>query len=90
MEVREAVRTAKNYLKEVFADEEIMNVGLEEVDFSGSAWEITLGFSRPWSQADQMVSALANRPPERSYKVIRIINSTGQVASLKDRILEAS
>ena len=37
MDVKEAVRTAKEYLAEIFADEGIANVGLEEVVFNDAA-----------------------------------------------------
>ena len=52
MHVKDAARMAKTYLTDLFADEQIMNVGLEEVEFDGmkSAWRITIGFSRPWDQ----------------------------------------
>ena len=52
MDVKEAVRTAKEYLAELFAEETITDVGLEEVVFDDASneWNITIGFSRPWSQ----------------------------------------
>lgn len=89
MDVREAVQTAKQYLGDLFSDEELLNVGLEEVDFDGVAWRITLGFSRSWDQKGPLVAALAERRLARSYKVLRIIDETGVVESLKDRILQA-
>ena len=90
MDAREAVRTAKEYLGDLFSDEELINVGLEEVDFDGEAWRITLGFSRSWDQTGSLVAALAQSRHARSYKVLRIIDETGVVESLKDRILETS
>ena len=33
MDVKEAVQVAKNYVIELFAEEGIVDVGLEEVDF---------------------------------------------------------
>ena len=56
MDVKEAVRTAKNYVAELFTDETIGDVGLEEVVFNDTSnnWEITIGFSQtvaerlPW------------------------------------------
>lgn len=88
MDVREAVQTAKEYLGDLFCDEELFNVGLEEVDFDGVAWKITLGFSRSWDQKGPLVAALAESRLGRSYKVLRIIDETGKVESLKDRILQ--
>ena len=50
MDVRDATRTAKEYLVDLFDGEEIMHVGLEEVVFdeTSNRWGITIGFSRPW------------------------------------------
>ena len=45
MEMREAVRKAKTHVAELFHDEGIANVGLEEIKLSGDFWEITIGFS---------------------------------------------
>ncbi|MCY4593979.1 MAG: hypothetical protein OXC19_04185 [Bryobacterales bacterium] len=88
MDVREAVKTAKQYLSDLFSDEELFNVGLEEVDFDGVAWRITLGFSRSWDRKGPLIVAIAESRAERSYKVLRIIDETGTVESLKDRILQ--
>ena len=50
MEVKSAVQTAKNYVREIFEDEEISNLGLEEIQRKGGSWEITIGFSRAWDR----------------------------------------
>ncbi len=49
MDVKEAVRTAKEYLGELFAEESISDVGLEEVKFEdpSNKWNITIGFPGP-------------------------------------------
>ena len=99
MDVKEAVRTAKDYLADLFVDEDLENVGLEEVVFDGGSnrWSITIGFSRPWDRAGKkaqtqgLVTALAETSPRaRSYKVLRINGETRQVESLRDRFLKAS
>lgn len=99
MEVRQAVRTAKDYLSALFVDEGIENMGLEEVRFDESSnnWSITIGFSRPWDRAGQktqhqhLISTLNEPTPRaRSYKVLRINDKTGKVESLTDRFLKAS
>ena len=94
MDVQEAVRTAKEHLVALFADEEIMHVGLEEVVFDDAAdeWRVTIGFSRPW---DVKVSGMTLGSSEvqvgRSYKVIRVDDSNGKVKKLiTDRILKSS
>ena len=91
MDVKEAVQTAKKYVAELFTDETIANVGLEEVVFNDTSnnWEITIGFSRPW-QKDSLAASLGNQPPGRSYKLVCINDNDGHITSLTDRVLTAS
>jgi hypothetical protein len=87
MEVKEAVALAKRHVAEVFAEESLKNVGLEEIEFEESkgVWCITLGFSRPWDEMLNVFSALKPENVKRSYKVIRIDDSTQKVLSIKNR-----
>ena len=92
LDVKEAVRTAKDYLAELYIDEEVVNVGLEEVryDYDTDKWHITVGFSRPWDRKNPFVGALSEAGrPDRSYKEICINDADGRVESLKVRVLEA-
>ena len=84
MQVREAVAIAKNYLKELYADEQIAELGLEEVEFDDSdgAWSVTLGFTRPWDSPRVMA---AFESPRRTYKVVRLLDRDGEVISVKNR-----
>src|SRR5690606_20179899 len=45
VEVQEAIRRAKEYVLDVFRDEEPTNVGLEEVEFDDrdNVWNVTIG-----------------------------------------------
>ena len=94
MDVREAVSVAKSYLTQLYLGEDIDHVGLEEVEFDGGSnqWRVTIGFSRPWDQKPPFanMSAPASRISTRSYKVLRIDDDSGEVQSLKDRILTAA
>ena len=92
MDVKEAVRMAKEYLVELFAEESISDVGLEEVKFEdpSNKWNITIGFSRPWDQKYSLANALGGTHPSRSYKVVRINDDTGRVECLTDRVLNGS
>ena len=89
MDVKEAARTAKEYLTDLFAEEPIMNVGLEEVEYEDrkNIWKITIGFSRVWNNQNNPITAvirdLSNIP--RYYKVVRIQDSSGKVISVKNR-----
>jgi hypothetical protein len=84
MDVKEAVRTAKEYLQEIFADEAIRSVGLEEVEYNDQSaeWQITLGFFRSWPGGANINNPLVS---PRNYKVIRISDKTGKVISVKNR-----
>lgn len=86
MDAKEAAKTAKDYIIDVFGDEDIEHVGLEEVKFDhgSEAWEITIGFSRPW---DRSGLAILPNPARRSYKVVRIIESDGQITSVTHPVL---
>ena len=93
MDVKEAVAIAKSYLTEVYAEERIINLGLEEVEFDDASdrWNVTLGFSRPWDHPKRhalaAVQGLEKPSPKRSYKVIRINDGNGLVESLRGRFM---
>ena len=65
MDVKEAVRTAKDYLADLYIDEEIVNVGLEEVryDYDTDKWHVTIGFSRPWGSEKSNGWSVERRGP---------------------------
>jgi hypothetical protein len=89
MDVKQAVAAAKNYVAELFAQEGISNLGLEEVEFDEQAgeWRVTIGFSRPWDTITGW-AALGVQPqtnPRRSYKVVRVSDATGAAKSVRDR-----
>ena len=85
MDVKEAVRTAKAYLVDLFEDEQITNVGLEEVlfDEESAVWRITIGFSRSWDLKGPLSVTMAGASPDRSYKMLSISDATGKVESLQ-------
>ena len=91
MEVRQVVRMAKRYVADLFEDEQITDVGLEEVVFDAlsNSWKVTIGFSRPWDIKSPLATRLTNRDTARSYKVLRIDDGSGHVESLTDHFLEA-
>lgn len=93
MDVKQAVETAKRYVGELFDQEGIKNLGLEEIEFdhSGGEWRVTVGFSRPWDNAAGAWAAALGQPtsPRRSYKIVRILDNTGTVTSVKNRDVDS-
>jgi len=87
MDVKEAVKLAKQYVTEIFAQEEIEDIGLEEVEFDdvNNSWSVTISFSRPWDQPKNPIASLASQYARRSYKVVLISNIDGKVISVKSR-----
>ena len=92
MDVKQAAKLAKEYVSDLFAEEGITNVGLEEITLEGSqqVWEVTVGFSRDWDHLGLPTVILGQTSLRRSYKALRINNVDGTVVSVKDRILQES
>ena len=94
MDVKEAALIARSYITDIFSDDKITNVGLEEVkfDIDTNTWKITLGFSRPWDHVNNTLVAKLGGSihPDRSYKVVHINDDNGTVISLTDRLLDTS
>jgi len=91
VDVKEAIARAKDYVKDIYAEEAVTNLGLEEVEHPAHTgnWVVTLGFSRPWNtprtRAQEVLENLgAVSPLKRSYKVITIADD-GTVLSMKNR-----
>lgn len=98
MDVKEAVRTARKYILDLFADDHIMHVGLEEVRFNDEdhKWEITIGFFRPWDHAvkegpffSHTYVGNTREWSQRSFKVVEIDDHTGRVDAVTHRPLAA-
>lgn len=87
MNVKEAVSAAKRYIRDLYSDEKIENIGLEEVDFDakGRVWHVTIGFSRPWDTTG--MSVLKPGVRSRSYKMVQVSDADGKVRSVKDRLV---
>lgn len=92
MDVKQAIALAKKYVVEVFADEGVFNIGLEEVEFTGSTWEVTIGFSRQWDKPPRnpFSAALGTDQPDlrgvnRTYKVVEVNDDAEQVLGVRNR-----
>lgn len=84
MDVKEAVKHAKHYAAEVFAEEGVRKIRLEEVFFEEhkDLWKITLGILR--EEAD-VIKVLKPFEKQLDYKVIKIHNSNGKLESIEMR-----
>jgi hypothetical protein len=84
-DVKEAVKIAVSYMKDLYQPEEIPNLLLEEAELSEDSkyWLVTLGFTRELVKASPFAIALTNEPIReiRAYKVIKI--------NIEDRRVEA-
>ena len=91
MDVKQAVQTAKEHVALLFADEHVMNVGLEEVEFDelDKVWVITIGFSRSWGRVGDVLHALDGNL-SRTYKTVRIQDESGRVESVRHRDVTGS
>jgi hypothetical protein len=86
--VKAAVDNAKRWLFDVLQDEEVSNVGLEEVEFDQEhgIWLITLGFSRPWNTVKNAFTQISGEPAaRRAYRIIAVKEPNGEVVSMKRR-----
>ncbi|WP_082430926.1 hypothetical protein [Novosphingobium sp. KN65.2] len=93
MDVKEAISIAKSYIADVFADEGVFNIGLEEVEFNGPKWEVTIGFSRKWDKPPRNpFSSLASveqpdlRAINRTYKIVEVDDETKEVLGVRNRV----
>ena len=87
MDVKAAVTRAKNEIQNLFGDEGIKNLGLEEVvhEEVKGLWHVTIGFSRPWDEPRNALAALAGQNVywRRAYKVVVIDENTSNVLAIK-------
>lgn len=98
MNVKEAARTAATYVADLFAEEGIEHIGLEEVTFDDlqDVWNVTIGFYRHLDRRTDLSavigSSLGTDAPswrKRTFKIVSIDNGTGKVLSLTHRSLPA-
>jgi hypothetical protein len=93
IDVKEAIKIAKQYVAEVFEDEGVFNIGLEEIELHGDQWEVTIGFSRKWDRPPSNpfanIGAIApqrdDRSVSRTFKIVTIEGEGGEVSGLSNR-----
>jgi hypothetical protein len=95
LNVKDAVRVAVEYVKDLLAPDQLSDVRLEEVELSddGEYWFVTVGFSRPELQRQRetaltgtaILGLLRPQALGREYKVVKIHAGSGDVQSMKIR-----
>jgi len=86
MDIKQAVSIAKQNIIELFGEEGLINVGLEEVERDGAFWHITIGFSRPWNSTRNALTAITGEMlPKRAYRVVSLSDDDGNLLSIKRR-----
>ena len=89
LDMKEAIRRAKHEISEIFADEGISDLGLEEVryDDDSGVWKVTLGFARPWRNPKGPFSGIAAALSQRDFKVVTLDGTDGHLVSIEERRL---
>ena len=90
MERVDAVQAAKRYAKEIFGDEDISRIRLEEINYDAVSdeWQITVGFSYQSSTSGlESTLRVDTVYGNRQYKVVRVRDRDGAFAGLTDRML---
>lgn len=93
IELRQAVERAFEEIREIYDEEELNDLLLEEIERSGDKWLVTVGFtrsSRISSLSKAMGQTYVTNPNLRDYKRIVIDANTGEFRSMRDRRLEES
>ena len=99
MNVKDAAKIAIAHIVELFKDEKLSNVGLEEASYNEDKknWEVTVGFSRPWDYPNYhkldswgyrkpgLITGLQPSAPKRQYKIVHIDPKAGEVKSVTIR-----
>jgi len=89
MEVKEVIKIATDYIKELYSADEIKDLSLEEVEISedNKFWIVTMAFTRQMMQPLNPMEAMSGPKFARFYKELKIDAKTGQVRSMKNKKL---
>ncbi len=93
IEVNEAVKIAKNFVKDLFQDEEIFNVSLEEVNFNDDSdnWIVTIGYDLVRKKAISPIHGVLsivqtdNTEQIREYKTVTLDADDGSFKGMNIR-----
>lgn len=87
IEMKKVVKTAVQFLDNLYDQAELRNVMLEEIERSEDEgrWLVTLGFDylQPFTSITDIINQQGK--PQRVYKTIEIDDKTGEALSMKMR-----
>lgn len=93
MDVKDAVRKARHSFAELFGDDLINDIGLEEVRFDDSAkiWRITIGYYRDSDLGtfNRALGGPKDQSIRRYYRTVDIDDTTGELVSVSIREIAA-
>ncbi|GCD52028.1 hypothetical protein [Acetobacter pasteurianus] len=85
MDQKEAIKFAKAYIKDIYEDEGVNDIGLEEISKDHlDNWCVTIGFTRrEIADSNNLLMALG-KISNRTYKTLTI-NQKGEVESMRNK-----
>jgi hypothetical protein len=91
IDVKQAVQAAADFVAETFADEQVLDARLEEVELSEDekTWFITLSFLRRRKASSALAVAVPDAAGrmDREYKILAVDSENRRVRSMKIRQL---
>lgn len=84
LEPKQAIALAKAYVADLFGDEDVTSIRLEELRFDDEheQWRVTVGFERLPPPLVVNGLSLELGQPAREYKVVAIRDDTARVVSV--------
>jgi hypothetical protein len=90
VDVKQAVKSAESYARELFADTDLRHLRLEEVELSGDGrlWNVTLGWVEPAVMQPGLVLNGSVQKLPRIYKLFEVDAESGKVNAMKIREID--
>jgi len=87
--VKEAAKISREYIQELYREDKIHDLSLEEVEISEDekSWLVTIGFTKQMSQPLNPMEAMTGPKYARFYKELKIDAEKGQVRSMRNKKL---
>ena len=85
IDIKTAVSAAMAFVREMYAEEQLRDLALEEVERSadGVSWLVTVGFGG--QERASTMSVVAGEGTPRQFKQLAVDGATGDVVSMRSR-----